>query len=644
MALMITLSFLAATLIVFTSIMYWISSSARVTQQNNLFYISQAAAQAATERVIAQMDRDFLYGTPNSTNVYMVLVQDIDQSSWPVQCVFSDTNGNQNQIYVSEWPLNWSTNMTYLNSQFPGLYADVANYNLIAVATPTNQGYNISAIVDEKLQLAAIPVFQFGVFYNLDLDFSPGQPLTMNGKVHCNGTIWMCPQALATFNDVVEASMVVTNTDNPNDQQNLSFSSGNLSYVLANQPVSHVDSLALPINGQSVNTNLSVEAILNLPTNSIAIPGDAGFQQTNQIYLYNECDLIISNSSTGINCTNSRYGTNLSVFFSDFNLSVSTPSNRLVLCTNDVQWTSIASIKTNPGPTYVTNYLTNCYYSFVTNATFYDFREGKTVQAVQLNVSNLCIWLTNQLTRTNGATTNSVAGYPWNYQLGGSDGAHGDKGRYINSVYIYNNVQLSSSTLPAVRVVMGQRLPTSKGLTIATPMPLYLLGDYNTTMDGVHFSKGLGNVTYAAPAALMGDSMTILSSSWNDNGADYLVGGNYNNRNASSTYINTACLEGIVVSTNISGGSSGKRYSGGLENFLRLLEDWSGNTLTYNGSIVVMFPSIYATNYWQTPKNYYNVPTRAWGFDANFMQPGGSPPCAPEAKALIRGSWTAGGQ
>jgi hypothetical protein len=75
-----------------------------------------------------------------------------------------------------------------------------------------------------------------------------------------------------------------------------------------------------------------------------------------------------------------------------------------------------------------------------------------------------------------------------------------------------------------------------------------------------------------------------------------------------------------------------------------LLEDWSGNTLTYNGSIVVMFTSIYATNYWQTPKNYYNVPTRAWGFDANFMQPGGSPPCAPEAKALIRGSWTAGGQ
>jgi hypothetical protein len=305
-----------------------------------------------------------------------------------------------------------------------------------------------------------------------------------------------------------------------------------------------------------------------------------------------------------------------------------------------VQWISNANIVTNPGPTYVTNKLTNCFYSFLTNVTFYDFREGKTVQAVQFDVGKFNIWMTNRLTR--GATNNYVAGYSWNNQLGGSDGAHGDIGRYIDSVYIYNNVPLSSSTLPAVRVSNGSRLPTAKGLTIATPMPLYLYGDYNTTQNGVNFSKALGNTTYTYPAALMGDSITILSSSWSDS---YLSSSGYSSRGAISTYINAACLEGIVVSTNISGGaSSGKRYSGGLENFLRLLEDWGGDTLTYNGSIVVMFPSIYATNYWQGPGNYYGVPTRAWGFDDNFSQPGGSPPCAPAAKALIRGSWTASGK
>ena len=43
------------------------------------------------------------------------------------------------------------------------------------------------------------------------------------------------------------------------------------------------------------------------------------------------------------------------------------------------------------------------------------------------------------------------------------------------------------------------------------------------------------------------------------------------------------------------------------------------DTLTYNGSIVVMYPSQYATNYWIGPGTYYNPPNRQWGFDVNFM-------------------------
>ena len=39
-----------------------------------------------------------------------------------------------------------------------------------------------------------VPVFQFAAFYNLDLDFSFGQVIVLNGKVHANGTLWMCPQ------------------------------------------------------------------------------------------------------------------------------------------------------------------------------------------------------------------------------------------------------------------------------------------------------------------------------------------------------------------------------------------------------------------------------------------------------------------
>jgi hypothetical protein len=191
-----------------------------------------------------------------------------------------------------------------------------------------------------------------------------------------------------------------------------------------------------------------------------------------------------------------------------------------------------------------------------------------------------------------------------------------------------NGAQLPSTTDP------GGSGRTSSGLTVTTPQPIYIKGDYNVqTSAGT--SSG-ANTTYTYPAAIMGDAITVLSSSWNDTGSAYLAGGSLGSRNASSTTINAAALEGIVQSTN----SGGNHYSGGIENFMRLEEDWTGDTLTYNGSIVVMFPSIYATSFWQIPGNYYQPPTRHWGFDVNFTNPGKLPPLTPRFFRIIRASWT----
>ncbi len=662
-ALIITLTFLVVTLILFASVMYWISSNAKVTQRNNLFVTSQAAAQGATETAITAMDRDFIYGSLNPSNVYMQLVQNINQSSWPVQFTFSDTNGNANQIYVSIYPQNWGTNFNSLNAQFTGLYGAVANIDVIAMATATNAGYNMSAIVEQQAQLAAIPVFQFGVFYNLDLDFSPGQPLTMNGKVHCNGTIWMCPQANAYFSDVVEASVVVTNHDNPNDQQNLSFNSSYVHYNKSGQPVSGVDSLNLPIGGLSTNNSpTNAEALFNLPPAAIAAPNSAAYAQTNQVYLYNECDLIISNSASGFS---GAMGTNITIFYQDNSTAISGgPLFRLTnneICTylnlnNGIRTNALYNgittnklmivswnatnlcFSTNFINTGTTNWgLVASSFPFVTNATFYDFREGDTVQAVQIDISKLNNWLTNGWWE--GSNWNFVCG--GSYGMAGSSLNTGSKGHPVDSIFVYNSIQ-GSGILPAVRVINAQQLPSHWGLTIATPMPIYTVGNYNIqTNSGGTQSINTTNTAWTWPAALMGDAITILSSSWNDTGSAYLAGGSYSSRPAVTTTINAACLEGIVQSTNSAGT---KHYSGGLENFLRLLENWNGITLTYNGSIVVMFPSIYATNYWQVPQNYYDKPTRNWGFDANFQYQQKCPPAAPRAKAIIRGNWNTSGK
>jgi hypothetical protein len=271
----------------------------------------------------------------------------------------------------------------------------------------------------------------------------------------------------------------------------------------------------------------------------------------------------------------------------------------------------------------------------VTNVTFYDFREKDTVQAVQIDIAKFNIWLTNTATRTNNGTPTYIAGYPWNVQN------FNHKGHGINGIFVYNSVS-GASTLPAVRVINGSNMPSSTyggyftaGLTVATPFPLYVLGNYNIqTNSGGSQSILMTNTSWTYPAGLMGDAITILSTTWQDS---YNSGTSLSSRNAGSTTVNAACLEGIVQSITVGGT---KHYSGGLENFLRLIESWSGDTLCYNGSIVVMFPSIYATSYWIQPGTYYDVPTRQWGFDANFTQQIKLPPMTPQVKAMIRGQWT----
>jgi hypothetical protein len=159
-------------------------------------------------------------------------------------------------------------------------------------------------------------------------------------------------------------------------------------------------------------------------------------------------------------------------------------------------------------------------------------------------------------------------------------------------------------------------------------MPIYVQGDYNITTNGVNFARTLGSTTNnTLPAALLADSITILSTNWSD---AYNSGTTLPNRTADDTTINAACFQGIVP-------SDGTYYSGGLENFLRLLEGWGNSTLTYNGSIVVMFPSFYATGHWDG--SAYGVPTRAWGFDTTFTNPNKLPPLCPKVKGVARSSW-----
>jgi hypothetical protein len=103
-------------------------------------------------------------------------------------------------------------------------------------------------------------------------------------------------------------------------------------------------------------------------------------------------------------------------------------------------------------------------------------------------------------------------------------------------------------------------------------------------------------------------------------------------RPAAPTTVNAALLTGVVETTL-------GQYSGGMENFPRFMETWgAANVMTYNGSMVRMFPSAYATNAWGKA-DVYTPPARNWAFDHNFDDANKLPPLTPNLVKVIRGQW-----
>ncbi len=600
-ALMMILCFLAISLIVFGVMLCWVYSNSKIVNRNNLFNQSEAAAESAAEIAVTTMQRDFTYQSLNPVNSYATQVP--NQTGWPQQFKISDINGTTNQITVSIGTTNW----VVLDSRYAGLYGLGQTCIVTAAASPLNVGnIDLTAYVKEEIWFGAIPLFQFAIFYNMDLEFNPGAAMTINGHVHSNQNIYATGSSSGsplTFSDIVEAALSYQSSPNPNDPQNGSRS-GNVNFTIGtNNPLSNVDSLILPIGTN--NSASAVAAILGLPPSAIAAPNPAAYYESNQIYFFNEADIIVSNASNG---------TNITVYYQNPNNS----SSPLTTLPKDV--------------TNIVSSVTNTYYSFLTNVSFYDYREQDTIKALQIDVSKFNKWLTNQ---------SGAGGYTLNANQAAAVGTL-SKGHGINSIYAYNNISPAAGIsnnpgiLPAVRVVNATNLP-SAGLTVVTPQPLYVKGDYNTTTNGVNFSKTLGGTTNnTVPAALIGDAITVLSANWSDNNT---AATSIGSRNAAATCINAACLEGIVPTSQ--DGLGTWYYSGGVENFLRLLENWSGITLTYNGSIVVMFTSQYATNFWPGTGSVYNPATRSWGFDVNFKQQNKLPPLTPQVRAMIRGNYTA---
>jgi hypothetical protein len=197
-----------------------------------------------------------------------------------------------------------------------------------------------------------------------------------------------------------------------------------------------------------------------------------------------------------------------------------------------------------------------------------------------------------------------------------------------------------SGTRTAVRFVNGSQVPNrqqvaagrAEGVTFATNASAYIVGNLNA--DGT-LAGDLSDMTTPepgeAPVAIVADAINVLSNSWWNSGSGLPTGDSSSNNTtrpgASNTEISAALLTGIVSS--VGSGS----YSGGVENYPRFHENWSGDSLRYRGSIVALFESEIATGPWSSAR--YGAPRREWGFNSLFGG-GRYPPGTPRLRTYRR--------
>jgi hypothetical protein len=186
----------------------------------------------------------------------------------------------------------------------------------------------------------------------------------------------------------------------------------------------------------------------------------------------------------------------------------------------------------------------------------------------------------------------------------------------------------------------GEDLPAP--LTIVTDRALYVQGDYN------NFLSNAGK----QPAALIGDTIAVLSNTCLDDPNALPISG-YGmincgvetiTKDGSETTVNAAFLSYTDRSNGNSTGTSSlptpKKYSGGLNNYIRMVEDWGGKAFNYTGSFVSLgAPQEYSGEYvpgsgtneaFAPGGSYYNVPIRNFRYDVDFNAFDRLPPLTPK--------------
>ena len=444
--------------------------------------------------------------------------------------------------------------------------------------------------IRRQFQYVEVPIFQMMFFFQDNMEFYKPATMIVGGLVHTNSNLWASSSSAGTltFSGNVSHSGTYSQTQDPpfasawsgwspNAQIPPTFPNGQSSQV-TQVPAAYPMGVSLGSVFNTTDTNPNNDGYREIIEQPVA-----GFPDPQEIAsrrIYHKAGVVLS--ITG----------------------------------------NTATVTAQNGTSIPPGQISQIQSAFTNKKAMYDQREGKMVDVATIDVSKL----------TTVFNTGGVTGF--------------------NGVlYVVDNTPVTtggpspSPNPKTIRLQKGGVLPNN-GLTIASQNPVYIQGDYNTGTINSPTSvpaNATGNPANndsptvpgytRKPSAVLADAVVFLSNAWNDANAASAL----NSRNASNTTYNTAVMAGFMPSGYKPPTGAQYGYSGGANNFPRFLENWSGDSCTYYGSMVELFQSKTFTGAWDTG-NIYSPPARRWNYDTNFSTT--SPPGGLNAVVYTRGSWS----
>ncbi len=231
-------------------------------------------------------------------------------------------------------------------------------------------------------------------------------------------------------------------------------------------------------------------------------------------------------------------------------------------------------------------------------------------------------------TQTSGAGSNRI----------GSCGTTARKNWVSGARHVLKLVDGSLGNLPLnPNPIVSNGVTYHGGFTVASENPVYIQGDYNSNSTDTAWNSSPTDSTGMAAAAVLADTVILLSNNWDDRLSLLGSTGNtspshYTNKTAANTYYRLAIASGKNMTftyPSVWATKNDMGTDGGIHNFLHLIENWSGYTTNYKGSMASLYYSTYNTGFYKCCVAVYNNGTRNFSFDADFKNPAGLPPGTP---------------